>query len=89
MHAEAAPPKPLRGEGGTWRTRLPGKFTLSDTGALVYVRGGALPRAERVLAWVDRNGRSQTLEAPPHSKGATRARTRMLATARVAQTTRA
>ena len=46
---------------------LAGQFTVSDTGALVYVTGGALPGAERLLAWVDRKGRSQTLEAPPRS----------------------
>ena len=46
---------------------LAGQFTVSDTGALVYVTGGALPGAERLLAWVDRNGRSQTIEAPPRS----------------------
>jgi Tol biopolymer transport system component len=46
---------------------LAGQFTFSDTGALVYVTGGALPGAERVLAWVDRKGHSQTLAAPPRS----------------------
>ena len=46
---------------------LAGQFTVSDTGALVYVTGGALPGAERSLAWVDRKGRSQTLEAPLRS----------------------
>jgi serine/threonine-protein kinase len=46
---------------------LAGQFTVSDTGALVYVTGGALPGAERLLAWVDRKGRSETLEAPLRS----------------------
>ncbi len=46
---------------------LAGQFTVSETGALVYVTGGVLPGAERVLAWVDRKGRVQTLEAPPRS----------------------
>ena len=46
---------------------LAGQFTVSDTGAIVYVTGGALPGAERLLAWVDRKGRSQTLEAPLRS----------------------
>jgi hypothetical protein len=46
---------------------LAGQFTVSDTGALVYVTGGALPGAERLLAWVDRTGHGQTLEAPPRS----------------------
>ena len=44
---------------------LAGQFTFSETGALVYLTGGALPGAERVLAWVDRKGHSETLGAPP------------------------
>jgi len=44
---------------------LAGQFTVSDTGALVYLTGGAVAAAERSLAWVDRQGTSQTLPAPP------------------------
>ncbi len=44
---------------------LAAQFTVSDTGALVYVTGGAVPAAERSLAWVDRQGTSQALPAPP------------------------
>ena len=40
---------------------LAAQFTVSDTGALVYVTGGAVPAAERSLAWVDRQGTSQAL----------------------------
>ena len=35
---------------------LSAQFTVSDTGALVYLTGGAVPAAERSLAWVDRQG---------------------------------
>ena len=44
---------------------LAGQFTVSDTGALIYVTGGAVPAADRSLAWVDRQGASQALPAPP------------------------
>jgi eukaryotic-like serine/threonine-protein kinase len=44
---------------------LAGQFTVSDTGALVYLTGGAVAGAERSLAWVDRQGTSQALRAPP------------------------
>ena len=45
---------------------LAAQFTVSDTGALAYVTGGAVAAADRTLAWVDRQGTSQTLPAPPH-----------------------
>ena len=35
---------------------LAAQFTVSDTGALIYVTGGAVPAVERSLAWVDRQG---------------------------------
>jgi len=43
---------------------LSAQFTVSETGALVYLTGGAVPAAERSLAWVDRQGTSQALSAP-------------------------
>ncbi len=43
---------------------LAAQFTVSDTGALIYVTGGVLPAIQRSLAWVDRKGTSQTLLAP-------------------------
>lgn len=46
---------------------LSAQFTVSDTGALVYLTGGAVPAAERTLAWVDRSGTSQALQAPLRS----------------------
>ena len=46
---------------------LAGQFTVSDTGALVYLTGGAVAAADRSLAWVDRQGTSQALPAPPRS----------------------
>jgi serine/threonine-protein kinase len=44
---------------------LAGQFTVSDTGALVYLTGAMLPAVERSLAWVDRQGTVQALPAPP------------------------
>ena len=46
---------------------LSAQFTVSENGALVYLTGGAVPAAERSLAWVDRQGRSQPLSAPLRS----------------------
>ena len=46
---------------------LSAQFTVSDTGALVYVTGGVLPATQRSLAWVDRQGMSQALSAPPRA----------------------
>ncbi|HVQ16924.1 MAG TPA: protein kinase [Vicinamibacterales bacterium] len=43
---------------------LAAHFSVSDTGALVYLTGGAVPAGERSLAWVDRQGASQALPAP-------------------------
>jgi serine/threonine-protein kinase len=42
-----------------------GQFTVSDTGALVYLTGGTVTAAECSLVWVDRHGTIQTLPAPP------------------------
>src|SRR5262249_37073301 len=44
---------------------LAAQFTVSDTGALVYLTGGAVAARDRSLAWVDRQGTSQALLAPP------------------------
>jgi len=44
---------------------LAGQFSVSETGALVYLTGGALPGADRLLAWVNRQGVSEALPAPP------------------------
>jgi len=44
----------------------PGAFSVSDTGILVYVPGGAAA-AETRLVWVDREGRSTPLAADPGS----------------------
>jgi serine/threonine-protein kinase len=44
---------------------LAGQFTVSDTGALVYLTGGTVPANQRSLAWVDRHGTIQALPAPP------------------------
>jgi serine/threonine-protein kinase len=42
-----------------------GQFTVSDTGALVYLTGGTVAATEVSLAWADRNGTIQALPAPP------------------------
>jgi serine/threonine-protein kinase len=44
---------------------LAAQFSVSGTGALVYLTGGAVAAGERSLAWVDRQGKSQALPAPP------------------------
>ena len=44
---------------------LAGHFTVSDTGSLVYLTGGAVAAGDRLLAWVDRHGTGQALPAPP------------------------
>jgi serine/threonine protein kinase/Tol biopolymer transport system component len=46
---------------------LAGQFTVSDTGALVYLTGGAVAAGHNLLAWTDRHGTSHVLPAPPHS----------------------
>ena len=40
-------------------------FSVSDTGALVYVAGS--DRADRTLVWVDRDGREEALAAEPRA----------------------
>ena len=45
---------------------LAGQFTVSNTGALVYLTGGAVAAGDRSLAWVDRYGTSQVLPAQPY-----------------------
>jgi serine/threonine-protein kinase len=51
---------------------LAGQFTVSDTGALVYLTGGAVAAGDRSLAWVDRRGTSRALPVPPRSYWAPR-----------------
>jgi Tol biopolymer transport system component len=46
---------------------LAGQFSVSNTGALVYLTGGAVTASERSLAWVDRQGTSQALPGPLRS----------------------
>jgi len=46
---------------------LAGQFTVSETGALVYLTGGAVAAGDRTLAWVDRHGTRQGLPAPSRS----------------------
>jgi len=42
-------------------------FSVSDTGALVYVTGGSSGLAERTLVWVDRDGGEEALAAEPRA----------------------
>ena len=51
---------------------LAGQFTVSTTGALVYLTGGWVPAGNRSLTWVDRHGASQAVPAPPRSYSAPR-----------------
>ena len=39
--------------------------SVSDSGMLVYVPGAATTEGERILVWVDREGRQEALQAPP------------------------
>jgi serine/threonine-protein kinase len=65
----AVPFDPVRltvvgGANGVIDNTLAAQFTVSGTGALVYLTGGAVAAGERSLAWVDRRGMSQALAAP-------------------------
>ena len=42
-------------------------FSLSDDGALVYVRSDAIVGAQRTLVWVDRDGMEEPLPTPPRA----------------------
>lgn len=42
-------------------------FSVSSSGALVYVGGGPAVTPVRTLLWVDRQGREDSLMAPPRS----------------------
>jgi serine/threonine-protein kinase len=44
---------------------LAGQFTVSNTGALVYLTGGVDAAGERSLAWMNRHGTRQALPARP------------------------
>ena len=53
-------------QGGNYiANTLAGQFTVSDSGALVYLTGGTVAAAERSLVWVDRHGTIEALAAPP------------------------
>jgi eukaryotic-like serine/threonine-protein kinase len=41
-----------------------GQFSVSESGALLYVPGGLFPDPERSLVWVDRSGAGQPLALP-------------------------
>jgi Tol biopolymer transport system component len=41
------------------------QFSVSHDGTLVYVPGGVGSSENRMLTWVDRNGREQSIDAPP------------------------
>ena len=43
------------------------QFSVSDTGALVYVAGSDLDQGDRTLVWVDRDGREEALAAEPRA----------------------
>jgi serine/threonine protein kinase/Tol biopolymer transport system component len=47
---------------------LPPRYAVSDSGALVYVKGEVGLSAKRILVWVDRNGNEEAIEeAPPRA----------------------
>jgi Tol biopolymer transport system component len=43
------------------------QYGFSDTGMLAYIVGGADIATERNLVWVDRNGKEETVDAPPRA----------------------
>jgi Tol biopolymer transport system component len=43
------------------------QFSVSESGALVYLPGGIVPDAEDSLLWVDRTGAAETIPVPPRS----------------------
>jgi hypothetical protein len=44
-----------------------GQFSVSESGALLYLSGGVFPDPERSLVWVDRTGAVQPLQVPAHA----------------------
>jgi eukaryotic-like serine/threonine-protein kinase len=46
---------------------VPPKYAVSDSGTLVYVQGAEAPPTERILVWVDRNGKEEAIDAPPRA----------------------
>jgi serine/threonine protein kinase len=53
--------------GSYMANTLAGQFTVSNTGTLVYLTGGAVGAVDRLLTWVDRRGTRRALPAPPGS----------------------
>jgi eukaryotic-like serine/threonine-protein kinase len=47
----------------------PPRYAVSDSGALVYVQSVGGSSDERILVWVDRNGREEAINAPPRMYG--------------------
>ena len=43
------------------------QFTVATNGTLVYVRGTLAPPTARTLVWVDREGREESVTAPPRA----------------------
>jgi eukaryotic-like serine/threonine-protein kinase len=42
-------------------------YAVSDSGALLYVQRAETPPVERILVWVDRNGKELVIDAPPRA----------------------
>jgi serine/threonine-protein kinase len=49
-----------------------GEFALSRTGSLVYLPGNAGTQPPRSLVWINRQGKEETINAPPRSYAAAR-----------------
>ena len=60
-------PVPVLENVNTKSTSGAANVSLSSNGSLVYVAGGALVSAQRLLVWVDREGREEPLALPPNA----------------------
>jgi serine/threonine-protein kinase len=49
-----------------------GQFAVSSSGSLVYATGGMFPQDRWTLVWVDRTGKTETLQMPPAAYAAPR-----------------
>ncbi len=45
----------------------PPRYAVSGSGALIYMQSGGESGEERLLFWVDRNGKEEALDAPPRA----------------------
>jgi serine/threonine-protein kinase len=54
------------------RGTLVAYFAISQNGTLAYLQGGSAERSLRSLIWIDRQGREESIDAPPRYYGVVR-----------------